>query len=299
MAPVMISLRRIAWLIRRHSGARAQAAIERGRNVAQYDRHSRRNAASHLLTWPFRAAPETAVLWPRWRFLVASLRASPGRLKVASRPIRTSKPKGGFGPSKVASSRMRPDGEEFRGSRRIGDTTVTTISGPRRRADTGAQPRERDQAVLRNLALYSGVFRSIQTSKDTRSMRKFILAAITVATLASAAAFADNAMTWNLQTTDMLSTNIVGLDVYDAQRNDIGKIQDIIIADGKMVKGYVLSVGRFLGMGTHYVAVDPATISIRYDQDSKKWRAETKVTKEQLKAAPEFKYEGQWQATKA
>jgi hypothetical protein len=162
----------------------------------------------------------------------------------------------------------------------------------------GKPGRQFNQTVLRNLAFYRRVSPSPKRAR-IRTMRKFLLAAVTVAGLAGAAAYADNAMTLNLQNTDTLSTNVVGLDVYDAQKNDVGKIQDIIIADGKMVKGYVLSVGGFLGMETHYVAVDPASVSIRYDQDNKKWRAETKVTKEQLKGAPEFKYEGQWQASKA
>jgi uncharacterized protein YrrD len=130
-------------------------------------------------------------------------------------------------------------------------------------------------------------------------MRKFILAAVTVASLTGTAALADNAaMTVTPQNTDMLSTNVVGLDVYDGQKNDIGKIQDVIFGEGKAVRGYILSVGGFLGMGTHYVAVDPGTVNIHYDQDNKRWHADTNATKEQLKAAPEFKYEGQWQASK-
>ena len=130
-------------------------------------------------------------------------------------------------------------------------------------------------------------------------MHKFILTAVTVAGLASTVAFADNAaMTITPQNTDMLSTNVVGLDVYDGQKNDIGKIQDVIFGEGKAVRGFILSVGGFLGMGTHYVAVDPSAVNIHYDPDNKKWHADTNATKEQLKAAPEFKYEGQWQASK-
>jgi uncharacterized protein YrrD len=130
-------------------------------------------------------------------------------------------------------------------------------------------------------------------------MRKFILAAVTVASLAGSAALADNAaMTVTPQNTDMLSTNVVGLDVYDGQKNDIGKIQDVIFGEGKSVKGYILSVGGFLGMGTRYVAVDPGAVTIQYDPANKKWHADTNATKEQLKAAPEFKYGGQWQASK-
>ena len=50
-----------------------------------------------------------------------------------------------------------------------------------------------------------------------------------------------------LQHDDMLSSNVVGVDVYDGSNNDIGKIQDIAFDSSKQVKGYILSVGGFLG----------------------------------------------------
>jgi uncharacterized protein YrrD len=132
-------------------------------------------------------------------------------------------------------------------------------------------------------------------------MRKSILAAVSIVTLAGAAAVAQTTAPnfINLQNSDMLSSNIVGLDVYDPQKNDIGKIQDVAFDSSKAVKGYILSVGGFLGMDKHYVAVDPGAVNIQYDASSKKWRANMTATKDQLKAAPEFKYEGQWDASKS
>jgi sporulation protein YlmC with PRC-barrel domain len=102
-----------------------------------------------------------------------------------------------------------------------------------------------------------------------------------------------------LQHDDMLSSNVVGVDVYDNANNDIGKIQDVAFNGAKAVKGYVLSVGGFLGMGTHYVAVDADSVKIKYDMGDKKWHANMNASKEQLKAAPEFKYEGEWNASKS
>ena len=132
-------------------------------------------------------------------------------------------------------------------------------------------------------------------------MRAPILSAAFVVAFASAAgAFAQNATnTIAVENSDRLSTNVVGLEVYDGQKNDIGKIQDIVWADGKTLKGYILSVGGFLGMGTHYVAVAPAVVDVHYDASNKKWIGSTPATKDQLKAAPEFKYEGQWEASKS
>jgi sporulation protein YlmC with PRC-barrel domain len=102
-----------------------------------------------------------------------------------------------------------------------------------------------------------------------------------------------------VQNTDMLTSNVVGLDIYNGQNNSIGKIQDIAFNASKQMTGYILSVGGFLGMGTHYVAVDPNAVMVQYDANNKTWRATMNATKEQLKAAPEFKYSGQWTASRS
>jgi sporulation protein YlmC with PRC-barrel domain len=103
----------------------------------------------------------------------------------------------------------------------------------------------------------------------------------------------------NVESDNMLSSNVVGLDVYNDQNNDIGKIQDVVFDNSKKMTGYILSVGGFLGMGTHYVAVDPDAVKVTFDASNKVWRATMNATKDQLKAAPEFRYEGQWNASRS
>jgi sporulation protein YlmC with PRC-barrel domain len=102
-----------------------------------------------------------------------------------------------------------------------------------------------------------------------------------------------------VQNTDMLSSSVVGLDIYNSQNNDIGKIQDVAFDASKKVTGYVLSVGGFLGMGTRYVAVNPDALMVSYDAQNKVWKATMNATKDQLKSAPEFKYGGQWTASRS
>ena len=102
-----------------------------------------------------------------------------------------------------------------------------------------------------------------------------------------------------VQNTDMLSSNVVGLDIYNGQNDNIGKIQDIAFDASKQVTGYILSVGGFLGMGTHYVAVNPDALMVSYDAQNKVWKATMNATKDQLKSAPEFKYGGQWTASRS
>jgi sporulation protein YlmC with PRC-barrel domain len=116
-----------------------------------------------------------------------------------------------------------------------------------------------------------------------------------------AAAFAQSQMTrfQTLQPSDMLSSNVVGVDVYDNANHDIGTIKDVAFDGSKAMKGYIVSVGGFLGMGTHYVAVDADSVKVKYDMSDKKWHANMNATKDELKAAPEFKYEGEWNASKS
>jgi hypothetical protein len=86
------------------------------------------------------------------------------------------------------------------------------------------------------------------------------------------------------------------LNVYNGARENVGEIKDIVIARD-MLDGYILSVGGFLGVGQRYVAVKPDAVAITYDPARGKWLASINATKEQLKSAPEFKYEGRWKAS--
>jgi sporulation protein YlmC with PRC-barrel domain len=131
-------------------------------------------------------------------------------------------------------------------------------------------------------------------------MRKSIIVLAALSAL-PAAAFAQSQMTrfQTLQPHDMLTSNVVGVDVYDNANHDIGTIKDVAFDGSKAMKGYIVSVGGFLGMGTHYVAVDADSVKVKYDMSDKKWHANMNATKDELKAAPEFKYEGEWNASKS
>jgi hypothetical protein len=89
----------------------------------------------------------------------------------------------------------------------------------------------------------------------------------------------------------VLTKNLLGLKLTNANNDTVGEIKDLVIANGAL-SGYILSVGGFLGMGDHYVDVTPSSVAIGYDANEKKWHGMINATKDQLKAAPEFKYEG-------
>ncbi|GJE55710.1 MULTISPECIES: PRC-barrel domain-containing protein [Methylobacterium] len=91
----------------------------------------------------------------------------------------------------------------------------------------------------------------------------------------------------------VLSYNLIGLNVVDGTNSNVGEIKDLTIEHGKL-SGFILSVGGFLGLGERYVSVDPTSVGLTYDESAKKWVASINATKEALKAAPEFKYEGKF-----
>jgi hypothetical protein len=127
---------------------------------------------------------------------------------------------------------------------------------------------------------------------------------ITAATLAlslmTGAAFAQSAPTLaqppvftEVNQASALGSSLKGLNVLNAGDEKVGEIEDVVVV-GNTLASYILSVGGFLGMGTHYVAVSPNSIAITWNEADKKWNARVNATKEQLKAAPQFKYEGRF-----
>jgi hypothetical protein len=129
-------------------------------------------------------------------------------------------------------------------------------------------------------------------------MKKIALITASLVVLASPV-FAENARTVGnapaeakystVSKDEMFSSKLKGLNVYNQKDESIGEITDLALKNHE-VDALILSVGGFLGMGEHYVAVSPSSVNIRYDAKNDKWLASMNTTKEALKAAPEFKY---------
>ena len=97
---------------------------------------------------------------------------------------------------------------------------------------------------------------------------------------------------------DELSSKLIGLDIYNNDKKDIGQIKDIALTANGRSQAYIVSVGGFLGLGEHHIAVNPSAVKITYNDSDKKWHASMNATTDQLKSAPEFKYSGRWQNNK-
>lgn len=89
-----------------------------------------------------------------------------------------------------------------------------------------------------------------------------------------------------------LSSRIVGLQVYNRDNRAVGQIVDIAMTKDGQTRAYILSVGSFLGLEVHYVAVEPSAVTLGYSNADQAWRARMNATPDQLKAAPTYQYPG-------
>lgn len=80
-------------------------------------------------------------------------------------------------------------------------------------------------------------------------------------------------------------SKVIGSDVVNASGVTIGKIDDIIAEPGDSAPVAILSVGGFLGIGEHLVAVPLKDLRISKDKITLPG-----ATVEELKALPQFKY---------
>ncbi|MGF6933192.1 sporulation protein YlmC with PRC-barrel domain [Paraburkholderia sp. UCT70] len=82
------------------------------------------------------------------------------------------------------------------------------------------------------------------------------------------------------------ASKLSGADVYNRNKDNIGTLDDLIVSPGTERTTYaILSVGGFLGMGKHLVAVPLNDLQI----DNRRVVL-PEATKKSLEALPEFKY---------
>jgi len=96
----------------------------------------------------------------------------------------------------------------------------------------------------------------------------------------------------------MAGSAIIGAKVHDtANKETVGSIQNIYLDDSGKVKVVVISVGGFLGVGSKDVAVKWE--DIKFGKDGKSLALTTGLTKDALKAMPDYKSERQKPAESA
>ncbi|HEV7323312.1 MAG TPA: PRC-barrel domain-containing protein [Ensifer sp.] len=91
-----------------------------------------------------------------------------------------------------------------------------------------------------------------------------------------------------IKVTDIVTSQLIGIDIYNKQNENVGEISDVVIGDGKSVIGIIASVGGFLGLGESYIVIDPASIALADDNGT--WKAYVDTNKDDLSKAPKFDY---------
>jgi sporulation protein YlmC with PRC-barrel domain len=106
------------------------------------------------------------------------------------------------------------------------------------------------------------------------------------------------------QAGDYMADDIIGTKVRNAQDESIGSVSDLVIDKSGQVKVVIVSVGGFLGIGDKHVAVPWNQLEVRADASGAGSMGATtggtaaasrdpvlvvNMTKDELKAAPEFK----------
>jgi PRC-barrel domain len=89
--------------------------------------------------------------------------------------------------------------------------------------------------------------------------------------------------------TVLAKQDLIGQTVYAPDKAKIGSISDLILSkDGKMVEGFVIGVGGFLGIGEKSVALKIDRLKMSSGPDSV-MQLSMDVTKEELTNTPSFK----------
>ena len=88
--------------------------------------------------------------------------------------------------------------------------------------------------------------------------------------------------------TEMLASDLLGAEVNLADES-IGKVSDLIIGDDHMIKGVVVGVGGFLGIGEKNVALPMEQITVQPTEEPGEFELSASTTREELEAFEEFK----------
>lgn len=79
---------------------------------------------------------------------------------------------------------------------------------------------------------------------------------------------------------------LIGTDIKNAQNEKVGEVQAVQLDSAGKVRNLIVGVGGFLGLGERAVALQPSAVTVADNGDT----IRTTLTKDQLKAMPEYQY---------
>jgi len=87
---------------------------------------------------------------------------------------------------------------------------------------------------------------------------------------------------------DWRASKLLGEEIYNAENQNIGEIEDLILDNSGRVASVLVGVGGFLGIGDKKVALAFDQLMLRRD-DNGDLMVKSKVSKQTLESAPEYK----------
>ena len=96
----------------------------------------------------------------------------------------------------------------------------------------------------------------------------------------------DAAKRRNLKPAVFLASHMIGIAVRNPAGDSVGKIDDLLLADGGTLKAVVIDVGGFLGIGSKRIAVGPDALVLRPGGD--RFSAIIQMSKDTIAAAQPF-----------
>ncbi len=90
------------------------------------------------------------------------------------------------------------------------------------------------------------------------------------------------------EASEMSAETMIGANVYDANDEDVGNIDDVVLGEDGQVQYAVVDVGGFLGLGTHTVAIGFDEMTVMQNENMSDLRVYVDVTQESLESMPEY-----------
>jgi sporulation protein YlmC with PRC-barrel domain len=129
--------------------------------------------------------------------------------------------------------------------------------------------------------------RPANSVKKGKIMKRITSIVSTLCVLASVPAYAASDMM--VPKDSVTVTDWYKQTVYNSQDSSIGKVDDVLVSKSGKVTTLIVGVGGFLGADEKDVAVPFEAVKMMQKDNS--WRLVMDATKDQLKAAPGYKYD--------
>ncbi|MHA7777604.1 PRC-barrel domain-containing protein [Roseibium sp. M-1] len=92
----------------------------------------------------------------------------------------------------------------------------------------------------------------------------------------------------NAVVAELTAEDLEGATIYDANDDNIGEINSLIVSEDGTIERVILDVGGFLGIGEREVAVTFDELQIIRNEDGSDLRVYVGATKEELEAQPDY-----------